>query len=343
MRDFDEVSKDATDTIVVTGSWGKMHAPYVVTSRVLSMRRSQPLTQLTRAQDAVTMVPSECYGPGISSADMIRIHFESNTNVPPVHTQELVDRVIFTPTVTVDWGIGYVGKWETPSLLVVTLGNTIKLNPHLTRVDLLQLSVASPYANAHCAGLGRARMSSIRDVCSCARVVRFLISEDESSDASQYVFSGANGTWGQMVPPVPVGATAFDTGNQPGLGPGDTVHVYFDSPTDMPVLTTAEAASAVSWSSNVGRIAVDWVAWDEMRVRCSCLAAPPACLCADACSAATQITLLYPWEAGFDEYTTAIGELMLSLHAAGRVRSADTTSLPSTVVCRLPTRASRKH
>ena len=99
--------------------------------------------------------------------------------------------------------------------------------------------------------------------------LRYLVSEDESSDPSQYTFSAAEGTWGEMVPPTPVFATAFSTGPKPGLDAGDTVHVWFDIPTNMPPFVgSAAAAAAVTWTSPVGDTRLTWVAWDELRVSC---------------------------------------------------------------------------
>lgn len=97
---------------------------------------------------------------------------------------------------------------------------------------------------------------------------RYLISEDESSDPSQYTFDAATGTWGEMIPPTPALATAFSTGRKPGLDAGDTVHIWFDIPTNMPPMVgSAAAAAAVAWTSPVGNTRAEWVAWDELRVR----------------------------------------------------------------------------
>jgi hypothetical protein len=204
----------AVITLPVSGSWGRHPAPHIV------------------AAVARDFGEKPGYGPG----DAIVFQFDQSVTLggSSLDTVSAVDALL---TWSAQLG-EYRGALSADAgTLVVSIVDTAgAADVNATRVGLLRVGVRAVAAAAAAAG--------------SAGVIR---SADESSPPCNDTGVLLSGSWGNFSVPAVTSAQVDNSGGQDGMGPGDTVTVHINMPTNTPPIATAvQLTLALQFAGELG-------------------------------------------------------------------------------------------
>jgi hypothetical protein len=277
LRSIDLSSEISTGTVIVEGTWGDAPAPKLLSA----VAADTGLKMGIGSSDTITLTfDTPTNSPSVSTkADLDKIILFSASLGNDYNAEWAWDRL--PGSVTTTQGSSSV-QTSTDLTTKVQRGDEVRIGAYSFVVhSFLEFSATKLPTDRAYAGSGvantaifkRSRLKmvvNLRDTSGAGtrlqtrtgalkatmRASGSVKSEDGSSAASNNAVV-LGGTWGVHSAPEIVSVTASDSGNQPGIGDGDTITVVFDRATNQPLLSRLQEVQVIEskGSGVVGEVA----------------------------------------------------------------------------------------